>query len=141
MSDSQFSPESLCLAAAEKAGCDDFGSDSYRTALGPLLYSIEHEMQLNERGNAELRKRIVQALANRLTLVAWEKANPALAEAPLEAPVIILGLPRTGSSILHETLAAAPVMRTPLIWQVQDFALVHAVGDAATDDRLAAVED
>ncbi len=86
-------------------------------------------------------KRIVNALANRLTLVAWEKANPALAEAPIEAPVVILGLPRTGSSILHETLAAAPGMRTPLIWQVQDFALVHAVDDAAHDARIAAVEE
>jgi hypothetical protein len=136
-----FSPEALCRAATQQAGNDDFGSDSYRTALGPLLHSIEHEMQLNERGSAELRKRIVNALANRLTLVAWEKANPDLAAAPIQAPVVILGLPRTGSSILHETLAAAPGMRTPLIWQVQDFALVHAVEDASSDARLAAVED
>lgn len=98
-------------------------------------------MQLNEPGRAELRKRIVNALTNRLTLVAWEKANPGLAQASIEAPVVILGLPRAGSSILHETLAAAPGMRTPLIWQVQDFVLVHAVDDAASDVRIGAVED
>ncbi len=141
MSEAYFSPESLCQSAARKAGNDDFGSDSYLAALGPLLHSIEHEMQLNEPGRAELRKRIVNALTNRLTLVAWEKANPGLAQASIEAPVVILGLPRTGSSILHETLAAAPGMRTPLIWQVQDFVLVHAVDDAASDVRIGAVED
>jgi hypothetical protein len=140
MSVEDFSPNALCRDAAQKAGHDDFGSDSYRAALGPLLHSIEHEMQLNERGRAELRKRIVNALANRLILVAWEKANAALAQAPIEAPIVILGLPRTGSSILHETLAAAPQMRTPLIWQVQDFALVHSVGEPASDDRIMAVE-
>jgi hypothetical protein len=106
-----------------------------------LLHAIEHEMALNERGRAELRQRIVNALANRLTLVAWEQANPQAAAAPVEAPIIILGLPRTGSSILHETLAAAPDLRTPLIWQVQDFSLVHSVEDAASDYRIAAVED
>jgi hypothetical protein len=141
VSESDFSPEALCRSAALKAGHDDFGSDSYMAALGPLLHSIKYEMQLNERGRAELRKRIVQALANRLVLVASEKANLALAEASIEAPVVILGLPRTGSSILHETLAAAPAMRTPLIWQVQDYALVHSVEDAAADAGLAAVED
>lgn len=141
MNGTDFSPERLCDAAARKAGHDDFGSESYMAALGPLLHSIEHEMALNERGRAELHKRIVNALANRLILVAWEKAHPALAAAPIEAPVVILGLPRTGSSILHETLAAAPDLRTPLIWQVQDFALVHSVGDAASDARIAAVED
>jgi len=141
MSGEDFSPDALCRDAAQKAGHDDFGSDSFHAALGPLLHSIAHEMQLNEQGRAELRKRIVNALANRLILVDWEKANPALAQAPIDAPVVILGLPRTGSSILHETLAAAPAMRTPLIWQVQDFALVHSVGDAASDDRIMAVED
>lgn len=141
MTHTDFSVEALPHAAARKAGHDDFGSDSYLAALEPLLHSIEHEMQLNERGHAELHKRIVNALANRLTLVAWEKANPALAVAPVEAPIIILGLPRTGSSILHETLAAAPNLRTPLIWQVQDFGLVHSVEDAASDQRLLAVED
>ena len=135
-----FSPSALREAAARKAGSDDFGSDSYTTALAPLLHSIEHEMQLNARGRAEVWQRIVDALANRLVVVAWEKANRGLAEAPIQAPIFILGLPRTGSSILHETLAAAPGMRTPLIWEVRDYSLVHEVEDAHADARIQEIE-
>ena len=140
MNKADFSVADLRGAAAQQAGHDDFGSDSYMAGLTALLHSIEHEMQLNDRGRSELHTRIVNALANRLILVAWEKANPEAAAAPIEAPVVILGLPRTGSSILHETLAAAPGVRTPLIWEVQNFALVHAVKDAKSDRRIAAIE-
>jgi hypothetical protein len=135
-----FTKDAICEAAERKAGCSDYGSESYAPGLEALLYSIEHEAALNERGRAEMFGRIAAALANRLTVVAWEKANPELADAPIAAPLVILGLPRTGSSILHETLAAAPGMRTPLIWEVRDFALAHAVTDARTDDRIQAIE-
>lgn len=135
-----FNEKAVLDAAARKAGSDDFGSDSYRTALAPLLHSVEHEMQLNARGRGEVWNRVVDALTNRAVLVAWEKANPALAAAPVEAPVVILGLPRTGSSILHETLASAPGMRTPLIWEVKDYSLVHEVQDAHADARIQEIE-
>ena len=109
-------------------------------ALEPLLDSISHEAKLNETGLREVQDRIVNALANRLTLVAWEKDNPEAAAAPIRSPIVILGLPRTGSSILHETLAAAPGMRTPLIWEVRDFSLAHQVSDASSDERIKEIE-
>lgn len=138
--DPAFTPEALRAAAEAKAGHADYGSDSYMAALGPLLFSIEHEAELNMLGRREVWNRIVAALANRLTVVAWEKANPALAVAPIAPPIVILGLGRTGSSILHETLAAASGMRTPLIWQVRDYALVQQVADARADARVGAIE-
>ncbi len=140
MGGDKFDSEDLLKAAAAKAGHDDFGSDSYRAALEPLLHSIRYEMQLSDKGRGEMRTRIVDALANRLTLVAWEKAHPALAKGAVDVPIIILGLPRTGSSILLETLAAAPAMRTPLIWEVRDFSLVHDVQDAHDDARIQQIE-
>jgi hypothetical protein len=129
-------PKALREAAEAKSGFSDYSSDSYMAALEPLLYSIEHEAKLNANGRQEMRDRIVNALANRLTVVAWEKDNPDLAAAPIVAPIFILGLPRTGSSILHETLAAAPGMRTPLIWELRDYSLVHQVTDAGSDSRI-----
>ena len=135
-----FTAEALREAAEQKAGHGDYGSESYRAALEPLLYSIEHESALNALGRREMWDRIVGALANRLTVRGWEKANPELASAPVVAPVIILGLPRTGSSILHETLAAAPGLRTPLIWEVRDYSLVHQVQDARSDERIRKID-
>jgi hypothetical protein len=136
----ELTPDALRAAAQAKAGHDDYGSDSYLAALEPLLYSLEHEAELNAVGHQELGGRIVAALANRLTVVAWEKANPARAAAPINAPLFILGLGRTGSSILHETLAAAPGMRTPLIWQVRDYALAQQVTDTRTDPRIQQID-
>lgn len=133
-------PDRLRELAERKAGSGDYGSDSYMAGLDALLYSVEHEANLNETGLREMQDRIVNALANRLTLVAWERENPEAASAPINSPIVILGLPRTGSSILHETLAAAPGMRTPLIWKVRDFSLVHEVTDANSDDRIKEIE-
>lgn len=135
-----FTPDALRAAAVAKSGHDDFGSDSYEAALGPLLQSIEHEAELNALGRQEVWNRIVAALANRLTVVAWEKANPEAARAPIVAPIVVLGLGRTGSSIMHETLAAAPSMRTPLVWQVRDYALAGQVDDARADARVGAID-
>ncbi|CUU56206.1 Sulfotransferase family protein [Parafrankia irregularis] len=131
-----FAPDALREAAERKSGRSDYGSDSYTAALAPLLYSIEHEAALTDAGRREVWGRIVDALANRLTLVAWEKANPGPASAPVDAPLVVLGLGRTGSSILHETLSAAPGRRAPRTWEVRDFSLVHAVTDAASDERI-----
>ncbi len=125
--------DELREAAERKAGFSDYGSDSYLAGLEVLLYSLEHEANLNANGWREMRERIVNALANRLTVVGWEKAHPDLAAAPIESPIVIIGLPRTGSSILHETLAAAPGMRTPLIWEVRDLSLVRPATDAQSD--------
>lgn len=135
------SPEALEAAAVARAGLDDFGSDSHLAALEPLLHAVEHEMALNPVGRREIADRIVTALANRLTVVAWERANPALAAAPVRPPLVVLGLPRTGSSILHETLAAAPGTRTPLTWEMRDYSLVHTVTDADADDRVKEIDD
>lgn len=137
---SDLTPEALREAAESKVGASDYGSDSYSAVLDALLDAIRREANLNETGFREIRDRVVAALANRLTVVAWEKANPEAAAAPIEAPIVILGLPRTGSSILHETLAAAPGMRTPLIWEVKDMSLVHDVTDASADDRIKEIE-
>jgi hypothetical protein len=140
MSEFAFTPESVRREAEAKAGCDDYGSDSYVAAMEPLLWSLEHEAGLNALGRREFHGRITAALANRLTVVAWEKANPELTAAPVAAPIVILGLGRTGSSILHETLAAAPGMRTPLIWQVREFSLVQQVTDAHDDPRIREID-
>jgi hypothetical protein len=140
MTEFAFTADAVRRAAEAKAGCDDYGCDSYMAGLEPLLWSLEHEAGFNALGRKEFHGRITAALANRLTVVAWEKANLELAAAPIAAPIVILGLGRTGSSILHETLAAAPGMRTPLIWQVRDFALVQHVRDSLADPRVQEIE-
>jgi hypothetical protein len=140
MTQTSFDVDALREAAAGKSGHDDFGTDSYLAALGPLVESIKNEAKLNEPGLAEIHGRIVAALANRLVVVAWEKDHPLEAAKPIAAPVAILGMPRTGSTILQETMAAAPGMRAPLTWEITDFSLVHRVADARHDERVQRID-
>ncbi len=132
--------DALRTAAVRKAGHDDFGSDSYLPGLEALLHSLHYEARLNQLGRIVVAGQIVDALANRLTVVAWEKANPDLAAAPVPAPVVILGLGRTGTTILHETMAAAPGSRAPLQWEITDYRLAHSVTDSRTDKRVAKID-
>lgn len=133
---SALTPASLTKAAQRRTGLSDFGSDSYLPGLEALTYSLASEARLNQLGRIVMGRQIVDALANRLTVVAWEKANPELASAPVRAPLIILGLGRTGTTILQETLASAPHVRTPLQWEITDYSLVHTVRNARSDKRI-----
>ena len=128
--------EAITKAAVRTSGFSDFGSDSYLAAMEPLLFSLEHEANLNQLGRIVLHGQIVSALASRLAVVAWEKANPDLAQAPVKAPLIIVGMPRTGTTILYETLAAAPHLRAPLTWECRDYALAHQITDPHNDPRI-----
>lgn len=133
-----FQPDAIRAAAEKISGYADYGSDSYAAGLATLCHSMENEAALNQMGRFVLFRQVVAALAGRLTIVAWEKANPEAAKAPIEAPLIVLGLPRTGTTILYETLAAAPNSRAPLTWECRDYALAHDIADTTEEDpRLA----
>lgn len=132
-----FQPNSIRAAAEKIAGANDYGSESYVSGLAMLCHSLETEANLNQMGRFVLHRQVVAALAGRLTVVAWEKANPEAANAPVKAPLIVLGLPRTGTTILFETLAAAPDYRAPLTWECRDYALAHELaGQTEEDPRL-----
>ncbi len=122
--------EPLLEAAIKRAGgFDDFGTDSFEIGLGHLLPSIHAEANLNPIGQIMLQNQIVSGLANRLIIVEWEKRNPEHAAAPVKAPMIVVGLPRTGTTILFEVLAAQARHRAVMTWEALDFALAHAAAD------------
>lgn len=129
--------KSIKSEAERKSGLSDYDSDSYMAALEPLIWGLQHEARLNQLGRIVLRGMIVSALASRLAVVAWEKANPEAARAPIKAPLIIVGMPRTGTTILYEMLAADPRLRAPLTWECRDYKLAHEITDAQNDPRIA----
>ncbi len=130
----KFTPEAISKAAEKIAGYNDYGDDSYRIGLEKLCWSLENEAELNQMGRLVMHRQVSNALAGRLSVVAWEKANPAAAEAPIVAPMMVIGLPRTGTSILYETLAADPAKRAPLTWECRDYALAHTVSHPPEED-------
>ncbi|MEM9667578.1 MAG: sulfotransferase [Pseudomonadota bacterium] len=130
----RFTPDSIRRTAEKISGHSDYGSNSYVPGLATLCHALENEANLNQMGRIVLHRQLSYALAGRLTVVAWEKAFPKLAEAPIEAPLFVIGLPRTGTTILYETLAADPGLRAPMTWECRDFALAHEAAAAPADD-------
>jgi len=97
--------EAIVAAATRAAGSGPM-SDDFREGLGVLVESIEREADLTPVGRMITRRRLVGALAARFRAEARMAANPAALDAPLAQPIIITGLQRTGSTLLHRLIAA-----------------------------------
>ncbi|WAX56519.1 sulfotransferase [Jatrophihabitans cynanchi] len=98
----------LQASAAQLTGLSDFGDVSYRTGLTTLLDSYAEDEELTPLGckikRAELRGALVARL---LSEAAWTQ-YPASADVPIERPIFVTGLPRTGTTALHRLLCADP---------------------------------
>jgi hypothetical protein len=132
--------ETLLGRAARRTKLDDFGDDGFRTPLRVLLDGLEREAALTTLGRLIARTDLVRLLENRLYMVDARTRHPEIAEGPVRAPIVIVGLPRTGTTILHQLMAQDPANRVPMTWEVHH---VHPAPERATyetDPRIAAVE-
>jgi hypothetical protein len=110
--------DSLLQAARKSTGLTDFGHDRFRAPLDRLLASLETEAQLTMLGRVIARRDLVRLLENRLRQVDLRKRHREINWERIERPLFILGLPRTGTSILHELMAQDPANRVPMTWEV-----------------------
>ncbi|MFC7449211.1 sulfotransferase family protein [Rhodococcus daqingensis] len=108
--------EDLQQDARERAGYDDFGGDGYLEGLRVLLDSFEREADLTPQGKVIARKMITGALAGRLTSEAGFAKYPEHVDVPVERPIFVVGLTRTGSTALHRLLGADPAHQGAEMW-------------------------
>jgi len=113
-------PERLLRQAADQTKLDDFGDDRFREPLRRLTDSLADEADLTPIGCTIARSQIVQGLANRLQIVDWHRRHPEIAAQPIRSPIIIIGMARTGTTILHELLALDSSNRVPMTWEVEE---------------------
>ena len=130
-------PDALVEAAVKAAGSSDFGGDSYREPLERLTQSMEEEAGLSTFGRMATRNMITSQLTTRLRLQEWTKANPLAAEEKIERPWVILGLPRTGTSILSHLLGLDPTIRPLLQWEARALVPPPTLATEHTDPRIA----
>ncbi len=131
---------SLLERAAKNTGLSNFGDDAFRTPLGILLNAFEHEAALTTLGRVIARTDIVRTLENRLRMVDTHQRHPEIADGAIRQPLFILGLPRTGTTILHELLAQDPANRVPMTWEVMHPWPPPERATYETDPRIAQVE-
>jgi hypothetical protein len=111
--------DELLETAMGSARLCDFGGDTWRAHFEVLITALEEESQLHLVGRLLARTELLRSLHNRLRLVELWRCQPSLLETKLEAPVFIVGSPRSGTSILHELMACDPVSRAPAMWEMQ----------------------
>ena len=104
--------------AHASTGLDDLGPGTWREGADRLADSLNTEAALNELGTVIASGEIVDYLSNRLRIVDWRKHNPEISEHDIRPPIVILGQPRTGTTILFGVLAQDPANRVPLTWEV-----------------------
>ena len=112
--------ERLLAAARRRARLEDFGPESFRPGLERLVESLERDAALNQVGRLFAQRQILELLLHRHRLAEHRARHPELAAEKIERPLFILGLPRTGTSLLHALLAQDPAHRVPLSWEVDD---------------------
>ncbi|MEM9175957.1 MAG: sulfotransferase [Myxococcota bacterium] len=134
-------PDKLEAAAVAKAGSDDFGGDSYREPLERITRSMEEEAELSTFGRIAVANMIQAQLTTRLQLQAWTKAHPEAGEEKVERPWVILGLPRTGTSILSHLLGLDPMVRPLLQWEARSPVPPPTLATEHTDPRIAAADE
>src|SRR5438132_2775410 len=104
--------------AKQRCGLEDFGGNEFVEPLSRLLESCHREARLNVIGKMALRSDIVRILCNRLLLARDREIYPEIGRQEIREPLFIVGLPRSGTTLLHILLAADPAHRAPLTWEV-----------------------
>jgi hypothetical protein len=108
----------LIKSAKRRCGLDDFGEGEFFEALSRLLESCHDEARLNLVGKIALRTNILQTLCSRLRMQQDRQLYLNIARQEIREPLFIVGLPRSGTTLLHNLLAADPEHRSPLMWEV-----------------------
>jgi hypothetical protein len=103
--------------ARTQTGLLDFGVDSFREGLEILLASLDHEARLNDLGRMAMDTQLVEMLVNRLQVEHWYSRHPEIDDQDIVAPLIGIGLPRTGSTALACLLGADPAVRSIHNWE------------------------
>lgn len=133
-----FNAKSLLEGACRRARLQDFGDQSFLEPMNVLLESIEGENESTPLGRFLTRELILGLLVTRLRLEELEKRFPEILDEEVTAPIIIAGLPRTGTTHLHNLLSSEPLFRSMPYWEglepIPD--IDHVLQSRKTDPRV-----
>ncbi len=112
-----FDREDLLDGARTATGFQDFGAMDFIEPLDLLLEGFDETSTLNPVGRLAGRWYLMRLLCNRLRFEAVWQNDPRIGSQTVRQPIFILGLPRTGSTLLHEVLAQHSSLRAPRFWE------------------------
>jgi hypothetical protein len=110
-------PKALMDSAREEMGLDDFGPSDFVERLGILCGALRREAGLNAAGVLAQATLLEGLLRNRLLLHDLLARHPEIYDVPIERPIFICGLPRTGSTHLHNLISSDTALRSLPYWE------------------------
>ncbi len=119
MSEFEFSEDRVLEAARQATGLADFGDEGFREGLGVLLKTFAETADFDEKGVKRNWRRLVGLLATRLRVQAAFSKHPEIREREIRRPMVLTGMPRSGTSALFKLLGADPATRPLLLWETQ----------------------
>lgn len=135
------SADALMSDAEARTRLSDWGWFDIRKPLEALVTSVNAEANLFAKGERACAERLGFVLANRLRMINDRKRWPAIAQEEIRSPLIIPGLPRSGTTMLSRLLGEDPVNRSPLLWEILAPSPPPESESRKTDPRIAQVED
>lgn len=135
---STISTDALLAKAGAAAGLDDFGELPFRDALDRLVNALNTEAGLTEGGAGRIEGSLTGYLVNRLKIVDYHKQHPELRDAPVEKPLFVFGLPRTGTTLTINLLASDPARRSYMRFEALDTVPPTKASGWADDPRYLA---
>ncbi|MCO4890778.1 sulfotransferase [Cupriavidus sp. WGtm5] len=109
----------LAQASGQAGGLDDFGPGNYREALRVLSDSLALEANLSAQGAHMLQDKLRAQLVNRLVMQDYCRRHPEILQERVEDPLVIVGLPRTGTTLLQRMLATDARFSSAAWWETR----------------------
>jgi Sulfotransferase family len=112
--------EAVLAAARAQTGLDDFGSPDFRERLGVWLQSFDEDSGLGPLGRITMFGECVRYASTRLKIEDLLRRHPEIAGIPIDRPIMVAGLPRSGTTHLVNILAADPRLRSTPLWETME---------------------
>ncbi|MGD1111358.1 MAG: sulfotransferase, partial [Mycobacterium sp.] len=121
-------PDDIFTLAAKRTGLTEIDSDSWRDGLTVMFDDLNTSAAFTPSGRERVLDDATNALGRRMQVHAYIQAHPEVLDAPVERPLFVLGMPRTGTTVISYLLDQDPARRSLLHWQC-----VHPIPPASTE--------
>jgi sulfotransferase family protein len=132
--DIRFDTEAMLAKACDRARCDDFGDPGFRPRLDAMIGAVEADAGLGPLGRLAIHQRTIRLLTARLLVEDLLRRRPEILGIELPAPIIVIGLPRSGTTHLVNLIAADTRLRSLPFWESLE--PVPAPGDGPDRDGV-----
>lgn len=135
----ELTSDAIAAQASTELGLHDFGGDgSWRERLDVLCRAFEHEAGLSPFGRLSNHSMLTGLVKSRLLLQDLLLRHPEIHDVEIVAPIVICGLPRTGTTHLHNLISADPALRSLPYWEsLEPFPAPAGPDEVGDDPRIA----